>query len=141
MSVVDDLALVLQSAGVGTIGTDLFAGGFGLPDIPGGDPATGIVGVLLSPASEAATRAMAAGPSAPPMEHPRVQILARALDWDTASGKADAVVAALDWYGPATVNARHYEHVEALQRPPFLLERDALNRYVFAMNFAVARAA
>lgn len=138
--VTDDLAAILVTAGVGVLGSTIFAGGLGLPDLPNGDPSGGIVAVGDPYGGLDSVRVMGSGPSAPALERPRVQVLARGATYVEARTKALAALAALDWYGPGDVDGRHYENIEAVQRPPFLLEVDQNGRFVFAFNAAITRA-
>jgi hypothetical protein len=140
VSVTDDLCALLVTAGVGVLGADVFAGGIGLPELPDGDPATGLVQLGEPYGGDASIRTMGTAPTPPALEAPRVQALIRAATYETARTKAAAVIAALDWAGDVDVNGRRYALITALQRPAFLLEWDVNGRYVFATNFSVLRA-
>lgn len=137
MVLTDDLAQALVDGGVGTLAVDVFSGR--LPDLPDGDPAGGIVAVLLSPAAEPAVRTMGPSLTAPGTERPRVQVVIRAASWAAGEAKAKAALDALDNLGPVVLNGTTYQHVEALQRPAFYLEADPQDRHVFAFNCAITR--
>jgi hypothetical protein len=75
------------------------------------------------------------------LELPRVQVLSRDLGYVPARAKAVQAIEALDWLINTTVGGTKYHHVQALQRPPFLLQIDTNNRFVFATNFQVTKQA
>lgn len=130
MSVVDDLADVLSSGGLGTVGTTVFKGL--LPSTP--DDA---LAVFESGAGPASVHGMARGPGTALVERPHVQVLSRAPRADTARWVAQQSVALLDALN-RTINGVRYLSVYALQTP-FFLERDETDRVTFAVNFEVLR--
>jgi hypothetical protein len=134
VALLDDLVTELQTAGVGTSGTTIFAGT--IPATPDACVA------LLHYASESPDRLMGAtGVRATSVERPRVQVVARAMTYQAAESKARQALTALDWLGPKTIGGTRYFHVMALQRPPFFLRRDENDRTLMAFNVSVARQA
>jgi minor capsid protein len=131
MAVLDDLATHLVAQGQGALGTTLFTG------ILPASPDTCVA--LLDSQSEPPVRIMASTAGAAAMERARVQVLARGMTYVAARNKAMDVLGILDWAGPLTLNGVRYHHMESLQRPPFLLNRDANDRVVFAFNLYIAK--
>lgn len=130
----DDLALYLQTAGLGAATTStgertIFRGQ--LPDQP--DAAIG----LIEYGGMAPVRAMF---PAIVYEQPRVQVLVRARTYDGARTKAESVFQALDGVGNTTLTSTspRYGFIEALQSP-FLLTRDANDRVVLALNLQIRK--
>jgi hypothetical protein len=78
---------------------------------------------------------MSASLAAPVLEAPRYSVYSRATDYATARAKARAAMNVLDNLHDVTLSGIRYHRVEALQRPPYFLERDTNGRTVFA--FAV----
>ena len=72
------------------------------------------------------------------LEEPTVQIVARAMAYDTAETLIRSIKTLLDGLRNQTINGVQYHWVSALQ-PPFLLERDANQRFVLAFNVHVKR--
>lgn len=106
-----DLAAYLQTAGVGTVGTDIFKGF--LPETPndcvvlfqrGGQPPE-VVNTV------------------PRIEYPELHVIIRA-DGDTAyedaMDKANDVMVALHAIGEVTINTRRYLYVRALSSPTLM---------------------
>ena len=137
MALIDDIASILQTAGVGTIATTSSATGTIykgiLPEAP-----TAVIAVLeyegLAP-----ERVFAGGVASAHLEHARVQTQVRAATYQAARDTAQDVLAALDYQQNVTVNGVRYALIEALQRPPFPLANDQNNRTIFAANFAAQR--
>ena len=129
----DDLADLLSTGGIGTVGTNLFKGT--LPPEP--DAAVAILGPYggLEP-----VHAMAAGPGASLAERPRVQVVARDTRYDAAMKKAQDVWLLLDGLQEKTINGVKYYSIDALQSP-FYLVRDENHREIFAANYEVVRRA
>lgn len=128
-----EIASVIETAALATTGTDLFLGG--LPSDPseccalieyGGEPP-------LRTQNEGAARSSAQGG-----ERPRFQLLCRAADYETGRSLIQSVVDELDGIVNETIGGTFYLRVAALQ-PPFLLERDGNDRWIFAVNFAVTK--
>lgn len=69
-------------------------------------------------------------------EYPRAQIVVRGEpnDYETPRLKAQALYLLVSKGGPSVMSGTQYYSITPLQ-PPFLLEKDGLNRYVFAVNF------
>jgi hypothetical protein len=72
------------------------------------------------------------------LEEPTVQVLSRSLAYDAASTVARQALALFDGLRDTTINGVLYHWVTALQ-PPFLLERDANQRFIIAFNLHVKR--
>ncbi len=135
MALLDDLGAWLAAQGVGTVGTDLYLGGW--QDDPDAQVAVfeyGGPGPVDS-FSDAATS------PAPAVARPRVQVVARAAreDYQAARTKVAAARTALLKIANATVNGVYYERVEAIDEP-FLLGRDEKQRPLLAANFQVWKA-
>ena len=135
--ILDDLATVLQTAGVGTIGVSLFKGG-----VPLDNPLTGVQDTLV---------ALIEVPGLPPVhvhtmqaatyEQPVVQIVTRGIPYGYAAARTLAQKAfnALD----GLANAEHsdgtvYLWVQALQSP-FFLRWDELARPLIGFNIRCAK--
>jgi hypothetical protein len=73
-------------------------------------------------------------------EHPRVQVLSRALTHVAARASAELAYKALAKVANQTLTATRYLRVEPLQSP-FLLTVDANNRPVYAMNVETEKVA
>jgi hypothetical protein len=131
-----DLARRLAAQGIGTYGTDVFAGS--LPATPESAVA------VLEYAGAPALRAFGGTPAAATaMEDARVQVLVRSTGgYAGAQAKAQDVVDALDWTvsHTSTVSGVLYQHIAALQRPAFPLKIDETGRWHFVVNFAVRKA-
>jgi len=82
--------------------------------------------------------AMGGGPGRPVMDTLSVQVLARAVDYVTASTLIQSVRQALDGLRDVTLNGALYYFISAMQ-PPFLLMRDGNQRYVLAFNVLIRR--
>ena len=130
MALLDDLADVLSSAGVATIGTTLFKGT--LPSTP--DEAIAIYQTGGAPP----VHTMSCGPGTARVERPHVQAIARSGRADAAYKLAQDAYTALDALGDRTVNGVRYLSVFALQAP-FYLREDQTGRKEFSVNFEVTR--
>lgn len=130
MSVLDEIGKYLEDEGVGTVGTDLFLGF--LPDTPAACVA--LQEYSASPPSP--------GFGVPGIQHetPGVQVLARGTpeDYDGPRAKAEAAYKALAKVQGQTLtsaaSSAAYLMVLA-QQSPFVLDRDAEMRVIFAANF------
>lgn len=122
---VQDLALYLETQGLGTRGTDLFTDT--LPDRP--DVA---VGLLMVPGSPAQYRF---GTNAPLWEFPHVAVRVRAARQDaaTARAKADAIYRALAQIQAQTINGTFYVRVVPLHAP-WKLDEDDAGRPIYAFS-------
>ena len=76
----------------------------------------------------------------PVLEEPTVQVIARAKEYAAGSALAWDAHRALTGTRNQTINGRLYHWIDAMQ-PPFLLERDATFRYLFAFNVHLKRSA
>ena len=130
MSLLDDVADVLSSGGVGTVGTSLFKGM--LPSTP--DSAV----ALYETGGPAPVHGMARGPGSALVERPHVQLLSRAARADGAKKTAQDASRLLDALN-RSVNGVRYLTVYAIQSP-FFLETDEAGRAVYAVNFEVLKA-
>ena len=81
---------------------------------------------------------MTAGAGQAIVEEPTVQVVTRAATYDAASAMACSAYLLLDGLRNLTINGEDYHFVTAMQ-PPFLLERDANHRFLFAFNVHVTR--
>lgn len=75
------------------------------------------------------------GEPGPAIEYPRVQVRVRgtAYDYDTPRALAERIYQGFGRRGGFTINTTRYLALTPLQ-PPYPLDRDAANRYVFAVN-------
>jgi hypothetical protein len=73
------------------------------------------------------------GSDAHPLENSALQIVVRNCDASQAQAIAYAIFTAFDQLVTVTINSNAYTSFEPMQ-PPFLLERDANARVVFAFN-------
>lgn len=126
-----ELATYLQSAGIGTLGTDLFYGR--VPASP--DVCTVLMeygGLPIEPDLGTPTIRL---------EFPRVQVLTRGLkdDYDTPRLKAQAVLVALTAIVNQSLSGVAYKVAAALQSP-FFLRRDQNDRVEIACNYQVMKA-
>lgn len=128
MAVLDDVGALLQTQGVGTLGTDLFLST--LPDVPdacvalyeyGGGPPQHTLG----------------GTSAK-WEEPRIQAVARATTYSAARTKIGAIFTALHAVNNTTLSGTLYLSIEALQSP-FFLEKDQSSRVKMVCNFHIRK--
>lgn len=115
----DDIATLLTSAGVGTVGTTLFKST--MPDTP--DTATAVIEYGGMPP----VHHMATGPGAARVviEQPAVQVLCRALDYPTARNLAETAFKALDGYSGTVNTVRYWTYAS---QSPYLIQRDANDR-------------
>ena len=72
------------------------------------------------------------------LEEPTLQLLARATTYDQAEATARSAKSLLDGLRKRTINSVVYHWATAMQ-PPFFLERDENQRFVFAMNVQLKR--
>lgn len=118
-----DIAQLLQTGGIGTLGADLFLGQ--LPD---------------SPDNCVAVFEYAGGP--PDLhwggEYPGLQVLVRNKSYEAGRAKIEAAKNVLHGLAETKVNNHRYLLIRANQSP-FLLERDASDRVVFVCNFSVIK--
>ena len=129
MGLLDDVADVLSSGGVGTVGTSLFKGA--LPSTPDA------VVALFETGGPGPIHAMAKGPGTALVERPHVQVLVRDARADAAKKTAQDANELLDAL-ERTINGVKYLSVYAIQAP-FFLTRDETGRVVYAVNYEVLR--
>ena len=110
MAFLDDLASVLQTAGVGTIGTDIFLSSAAV--IPQGN---GPYITLAETGGMAPTRV--ANYRVPNTQRPTAQVLVRASTYPAARTMIDAAYFALDGIFNATLSGTFYLSVTARQEP------------------------
>jgi len=122
-SVTEDIAIYLASQGLGTRGTTIFRGY--LPPQP-----VECLGVFAI----GGTTAELVGN----IDHPSIQILVRALTYDTAEEKAYDIFNTLHALTETTINGSRYLLVEALQ-DPISLGQDENGYYLFSINFRIMR--
>ena len=132
--VLDDVGDYLASHGVGTVGTNIFKGGF----VDGGTPAPpddqlAVYEYAGSPPDQVL------GPSNPsPTIHPRIQISTRSRSYQTARAMIQAAYDALAPVVDQTINGTRYQRIEALSEPA-AIGRDENGRHILVSNFEVMR--
>lgn len=120
MTLVADIATILASAGVGTVGTDIFYGS--MPPSP--DNCVCIYQYAGSPS-------LAEG-----IDRPGVQVRIRNTSYANASSKATDVHDALHTYANTLLNGTYYMQILANQYPEGLGVDDN-DRHIFVVNFSV----
>lgn len=129
MTTLADIGTVLQAAGVGTVGVDLFLGD-----------------LTASPTFQMAIRET--GGYAPirdlddtgiVVDQPRFQVICRGAvhGYAVARARIETAYRALDAVLHTTVNTVDYYQMQPVQ-PPFLVAYDELERPILACNFQVA---
>lgn len=130
MSVVDDVATVLQTAGIGTIGTDLFRG----PERPADGTHIPQDCVFVSPGSAGQPPEGVSG-NLTAVQYAPVQVVVRNLDFSTGDALALLVHTTL---GVATI-ASSIGHVVEQGHPNFLgVDEDRLYRWSINLTVTVA---
>jgi hypothetical protein len=127
----DELGSLLASAGLGTIGTDLFLA----HEPPDPD-------ALIALHEYGGTAPLhAQGTDAPALEMPRVQVVTRGArdDYTGARERAERAYRALGGISNRTIQGTWYVRVRALQSP-FSLGPDANGRHRIAFNVEVTKA-
>lgn len=129
----EDIVDYLSSGGLGTAGTDLFAGF--LPDTPE------VCGAVYETGGTSPVRAMSGLPGTAPFERPRIQVVFRATQYDyaTARLKAHNAFMLLDGLPKRTINGTQYYWGEAVQSP-FVMNRDGNGLVKIACNFDIVKA-
>jgi hypothetical protein len=123
--VLDDIGAALETAGVGTQGTDLFLSV--MPETP--DTCVAVVEVAgIEPVDVFRD-------SAPIIETPRLQVLSRARRADDAKTKARAAWLALAGVGEGTVGGgnKRWLNIDVVQSP-FMIGRDENDRVIYGFN-------
>lgn len=128
--VLDDLVALLDPA-VATFGTNLFAGGF----VDKADAADTQLALYETPGMIAD---QVLGENPPAAVRPRVQIVARAADYQAARALSQAAYDLLANRTGETIGATVYVRIEALQEP-HAIGRDLSNRHLIAFNLQVTR--
>jgi hypothetical protein len=128
-----DIIDVIETAALATFGTDLFSGG--LPPTPSECCALVEYGGMdpLRTQNEGAVPSSAQG-----AEQPRFQLLVRAADYEAGRNLIQSIWNVLDAIVNRDVNGTFYQRVAALQSP-FMLERDANDRWIFIANFQASK--
>lgn len=126
--ILDALGGILQAAGIGAVGTDVFLGS--LPSSP--DDAV----ALFQYAEEPPLRVY--GDHRSTLEQVRVQLMVRSRSYDTAGARAQASWVALEAVRNQVIGGVRYVAVEAIS-PVGVLERDENDRWAMAANFRVTK--
>ncbi len=128
--VLDDIAVHLQTQGLGTIGSSLFKGY--LPDEP--DVCVAIVEI----SGDQPIDTMGATLGTINVDRPALQILCRAAqdDYEAARVKAESAYRALHNLVDTTVNGIRYLNITA-NRPPAPIDRDENSRWVIGFEIDV----
>lgn len=126
-TVLDDLGTFLQTAGVGTLATDLFLG------IMPGEPDT-CVALIESPGDDPVS-VMTRTASKPPVERPSISILCRGAkdDHNAPRVEAESIYAVIHNVVDNTLSGTRYLSIEARQ-PPFSIGRDENGRSLIGFN-------
>lgn len=129
--ILDDVMTYLGSAAVGlTAGTNLFAGTF--PDSPDKACAVYETGGLQP------VHAMSGSPGNALVERPRVQIVTRAVSYQSARQLAQNVFQAMDGLTNTTINSTSYLLVSAVNSPA-AMGLDGSGRPRLVMNFDIMK--
>lgn len=130
--ILDDLADLLSSGGIGTVGATIFKGG--------SVESTQMIISILETGGLPSTKAFSTGPSIHAVERYRVQVLVHgpSRDYASARSKAESVRLLLDGLQERTINSRTYLYAEAVQ-PPFHIGEDGNDRPVISCNYDVVR--
>ena len=124
----DVASYIASTLAKGTLGTDLFVN-----DLPS-SPDNAIA--VFEYGGSGSAKGM--GSDAHPLENSAVQIVVRNCDASQAQATAYAIFTAFDQLVTVTINSNAYSSLEPMQ-PPFLLERDASARVIFAFNMETQR--
>ncbi len=123
----DDIASSLESAGLGTVGTNLFLGS---------RPATAPVKcTTLYEYNGAAAVRTSPGVA---VENPRLQVRTRDEGYQAARAQAEAIYKLLDGIANQAIAGTKYFWIEA-QAPPALLQIDQSGNAEVVINFAVQK--
>lgn len=127
----EDIGTRLQTAGIGTLGTNLFLQM--LPNTP--DACVAVIEYQgLQPQD------VLGGQTLPKWERPRLQVISRGVkdDFAAARSKAEDAYRSLYTVVNLTVNGTYYLRV-TVQQTPFLMEVDSLKRPLFVFNIQAER--
>ena len=119
----DDVASYLQTAELGTVGTNILKGF--IPHSP--DALIALFEYSGFPPDKVAS-----------IESPQVQVRVRATGYNDAKAKIISVFSALHLLWETTINSNRYLYVYANGSPGFM-RRDANGRSEFVQNFTVIR--
>ena len=129
--ILDDVMTYLTSASVGlTAGTNLFAGT--LPDSPDK------VCAIYETGGTQPVHAMGAGPGNALVERPRLQVVTRAVSYQSARQLAHNVFQAMDGLTNVTINSTSYLLVQAVSSPA-AMGLDGSGRPRLVMNFDIMK--
>jgi len=130
MSILDDMLTILQAAGVGTPGTNLFKGR--TPPSPDA--------ILVVQEYPGEPPSYTHDSSHPAIRYPRVQVSTRAAAYDTAEQKIQAAYDALSGIvnTPSPSGAIYFLSIRPLGEPGYA-GVDENNRVKFVCNFEVKR--
>jgi hypothetical protein len=123
----DDIAAYLQTAGIGTVGTDIFVGH--LPDAPSN---------CLAVIQNGGESPEMAGPITGQIERPRLIVRVRNSTYLNGSTKANAVLKALHTLGDQTLSGHRYLYIRAVGSVN-QLGRDHEKRSLFSVDFVVTK--
>ena len=127
---IHDIADYLSSGGLGTVGTDIFMSAmFGEAD-----PS---LAVLLT-GGQSSVHTHRSGPGLAAVERPRVQVVTRSENPETAMQRAQVAFKLLDGLRERQINGIRYLWSTAVQ-PPFALDRDEENRFHVIFNVDLYR--
>jgi hypothetical protein len=128
--VLEDLALLLQTAGLGTLASTLFKSGLPM-DVAGGTTVDAVIALIEVPGlpSQRVHERTAV------LDQPVVQVIIRGEPhgYADARTRAQAVFTTLDGLSNQTLGGVSYLWITALQ-PPFFLKSDELERPLIAFN-------
>ena len=129
--ILDDVMTYLASASVGlTAGTNMFAGTF--PDSP--DNACAI----YETGGKQPIHAMSGSPGNALVERPRIQVITRAVSYQSARQLAQNVFQAMDGLTNTTINSTSYLLVRAVNSPT-AMGLDGSGRPRLVMNFDIMK--
>lgn len=126
----DDLVALIVADGNGTAATDLFKG-----DLPPSPDQAVVVSEYQGTGPDTFFNTTSIN------EHPRVQIKVRGVPHDRAAvrNRIEKIYQAFDNRGAfVTAGGTRYLNIESLH-PPFPMEQDKNQRWVFVVNFAVIK--
>lgn len=129
MSITAEIGQYIEANTTGfTLGTNLFRGF--RPDRPN-ELAVVVETIGLRPAHVFAA-------AAPAFEEPRIQVITRSTDYDTARADAQTIFELLDQTVETTLSGVRYLSIDAVSSP-FLLSRDEEERVLIACNYSLRK--
>jgi hypothetical protein len=120
-NILDDLASKLQTAGKGTVGTNIFKGE--MPDTP--DNCVALYETGGYPPEIVAT-----------IDYPTFQVRTRNTDYSTGRAKAQEISDVLHGLTETTLGTTHYLLIRAMQAPASI-GRDEKKRWEFTQNYKI----